>query len=373
MEKDAVLVKLDEAKMLLAEAEDFHTPELLRTLAKGAMVILKARRDSSLESINHAAEIKIRAERRLGELLKEQPKAKPWANVDDGSSSTLEEKEQSISNETLPLLIKDESKVISSVEELEQNLAKLEKKIKQVAPPTLKEQNISPKQSSRWQQIANIPEENFEAHIAITKEAKKELTTASIENIGRLAKQDTVRTERLKETGNVEGKYFVIYADPPWKNTQTIHVSRSTEKEYPTEGVEAICDQKVFNRSVSDLVGEHGVLFLWVTCNKIDEAIKVIENWGFKLQSSFVWVKPSIGLGFWIRARHEILLFATRGKPPLPDTKARHDSVVEAPRGKHSEKPEIFYEIIEEMFPKVKKLELYSRNKREGWDSWGNE
>jgi N6-adenosine-specific RNA methylase IME4 len=78
-------------------------------------------------------------------------------------------------------------------------------------------------------------------------------------------------------------------------------------------------------------------------------------------------------LGFWFRSRHEILLVATKGNVPAPAHGTQWASVVEAPRGRHSEKPAIFYELIEAYFPSLPKIELFARAARANWDRWGNE
>ena len=85
-------------------------------------------------------------------------------------------------------------------------------------------------------------------------------------------------------------------------------------------------------------------------------------------------MKPSIGLGRWVRSRHEILLIGTRGNPPCPAPGEQWDSVIEAPRqGGHSKKPEIFYQLIEAYFPNTPKIELNARRHRPGWDACGPE
>ena len=102
--------------------------------------------------------------------------------------------------------------------------------------------------------------------------------------------------------------------------------------------------------------------------------MKVIEAWGFTYRTNMVWVKDKIGMGYHVRNKHELLLIAKRGELAVPNVADRPDSVVEAPRGKHSEKPEVFYEIIERMYPDYPRLELFLRGEaREGWHGWGNE
>ena len=98
----------------------------------------------------------------------------------------------------------------------------------------------------------------------------------------------------------------------------------------------------------------------------------VIDAWGFKYKSNIVWDKQLIGMGHYARIRHEHLLIATRGKPGVS---AVHNlpSVISARRGKHSVKPVGAYEYIEAMYPALSKLELFARNTRPGWTSWGDE
>ena len=87
-----------------------------------------------------------------------------------------------------------------------------------------------------------------------------------------------------------------------------------------------------------------------------------------------MWVKDKIGLGYYFRQQHELLLIATQGTPVLPAPADRISSVLEYPRLQHSAKPKEVYEIIDNMYPGITKLEMFSRgNDRELWDQWGNE
>jgi N6-adenosine-specific RNA methylase IME4 len=106
----------------------------------------------------------------------------------------------------------------------------------------------------------------------------------------------------------------------------------------------------------------------------LPKGFEVLEAWGFEYRTELVWVKPSIGTGSWTRNRHEDLLFATRGKQRAPEPELRPDSVIEAPRRRHSQKPVETYERIETAYPEASKVELFARGKpRPGWIAWGNE
>lgn len=164
-----------------------------------------------------------------------------------------------------------------------------------------------------------------------------------------------------------EDKYDVIYADPPWQYNFSSSPTRIIEKEYPTMTLKEICKLKVPSAKDS-------ILFLWCPAPKLyPEGMEVIKAWGFTYKTCMVWVKDKIGMGYYARNRHELLLIATKGSPGVPEPNVRPDSVIEAPRLEHSKKPEVVYELLESMYPERKYIELFARNKRENWKSWGNE
>jgi len=186
----------------------------------------------------------------------------------------------------------------------------------------------------------------------------------------RQAVQQLKRDERYARIGPSPllpaGLFDLIYADPPWQMGSPSS-SGSPEQHYPTMTTAEIAALKI-------PAPENAVLLLWVVSSLLPDALDVIEAWGFVPKSTMVWVKPSIGPGNYARNRHEFLLIATRGNPPLPEPRTRPDSVVEAPRGRHSEKPKCFYELIERMYPNATRLEMFARGKpRPGWTFWGNQ
>lgn len=186
--------------------------------------------------------------------------------------------------------------------------------------------------------------------------------------IGEVTKEEAeIRFEKWKEFVFLPlGRYDVVYADPPWKYDFSRSDSRSIEAHYPTMSVEKISDLKV-------PVAKDAVLFLWATSPKLREALTVMNAWNFEYKTSMVWVKDKVGMGYYSRGQHELLLIGTRGEISVPAPAKRRDSVIFAPVGNHSEKPEIVYEIIESMYPGRNYLELFARSKREGWTAWGLE
>lgn len=173
-----------------------------------------------------------------------------------------------------------------------------------------------------------------------------------------------------------EGRFTVLYADPPWLYEHMRVSSWANENHYPTMETAEICKLKIDGKPVSDKAADDAVLFLWTTSPKLPDALQIIEAWGFSYRSSFVWVKSTngAGMGYWARVDHEFLLVATRGKISAPETPNRFSSVIEAKKGRHSAKPVEVYQMIEAMLPGVSRLELFARGgKRPNWTLWGNQ
>jgi ParB/RepB/Spo0J family partition protein len=161
------------------------------------------------------------------------------------------------------------------------------------------------------------------------------------------------------------GKYRVIYADPPWRYSNS-GFAMSAENQYPTMETEEIC-----KLPVEELALDNSVLFLWATAPMLEDVFKVIKAWGFTYKSNFVWVKDKHTGGFYCYGQHELLLIATKGSM-LPKKEGMRASVVFAERREHSKKPEEFYDIIESMYDGPY-IELFARDKRDGWEGWGAE
>lgn len=173
-----------------------------------------------------------------------------------------------------------------------------------------------------------------------------------------------------KQAALPAAKYGVVLADPEWK-FETFSENgkdRSAENHYPTSATEDI-----MARGVETIAAEDCVLFLWATAPMIEDALRVMRAWGFTYKSQAIWNKDRIGTGYWLRNKHEILLIGTRGAIPAPAMGTQWPSVIDAPVGAHSAKPEKFYDLIEAYFPTLKKIELNARARREGWDAWGYE
>lgn len=171
-----------------------------------------------------------------------------------------------------------------------------------------------------------------------------------------------------------DGRWLVAYADPPWRYDFDVE-SRATEKHYQTLTLQQIINYRDDNGTIiTDKFADNCVLFLWATAPKLNEALEVIRAWGFTYKTNLIWVKDKIGLGWYCRNKHELLLIAERGVMPLPAPARRPASVIMAPRTNHSTKPKSLYRLIERAYPSYEYLELFHRgNKRKGWTCWGNE
>lgn len=171
-------------------------------------------------------------------------------------------------------------------------------------------------------------------------------------------------------------KYDVILADPPWnfKTWSDKGKGRSAENHYPIMSLNDIQGLPII-----DYLADDCVLFLWTTWTHLQQSFDIICAWGFIYKTdAWVWSKRNkkgerfMGMGYYTRANTEPCLLATRGNPPRV-----HDhsilAYIDAPVRKHSQKPDIQYDMIEALYPNMNYLELFARQKREGWYSWGNE
>src|SRR5215472_7808973 len=159
-------------------------------------------------------------------------------------------------------------------------------------------------------------------------------------------------------------RWGAIYDDPPWRYDNQATRSASG-KIYGSMSVDELCVLPIREISAPD-----AHLHLWITNAFLFEAPKLFDAWGFEFKSSFVWVKPQMGIGNYWRNSHELMLTAVRGKAKsFADHGLR--SWLQCARGRHSEKPEWVRYAIEKASPGPY-LELFSRWPVAGWDVWGN-
>ena len=182
------------------------------------------------------------------------------------------------------------------------------------------------------------------------------------------AKAAVKRDEVNKNVQLPSDKFRIIYADPPWKYGNTMPDYFTTQSDYyPLMTIEELCAL-----NIPSIVDDDAVLFLWVTSPILEDAFSVIRSWGFKYKASFVWDKIKHNMGHYNSVRHEFLLICVRGSCQ-PDVQRLFDSVISEERTEHSKKPEKFREIIDTIYPYGRRIELFARERHDGWNEFGNQ
>lgn len=311
---------LENIKIALRETKNIDFVKAIIDRAELLRIYRKQIGDT-LEIQNEAGEIRIRAQRKAGELLIEQinheggrPKEKPLPEV------------------------------------------------------RVSDLGFNYKESSHLQSIASIPEEIFEEHIAKTKENKKELTTVGVLTLAKSLKrkEEIEELKKIIESG-IElptGVYEVIVIDPPWPyGTNYNAIGRRAASPYPEMSLEELKNLEIPS-------AEDCILFLWTTHKFLRHSFDLIDSWGFRDVSIITWVKDQMGLGEWLRSQSEFCVMCVKGKPVV--NLSNQTTVIHGPLREHSRKPDEFYQMVNELCI-GRKLDYFSRETRKGWDSFGNQ
>jgi len=173
-------------------------------------------------------------------------------------------------------------------------------------------------------------------------------------------------------------KYQIIYADPCWDyKGQTQHAGTKSsdtggaKAHYPTMTLKEL---KGLKPMIDELADDDCLIFMWSSSPHLDQAIDLIKGWGFKWATvGFVWDKQKVNPGFYTMSQCELCLIGKRGKIPKPRGARNVRQLVSEMRGRHSAKPHEVRKRIDMMFPNQKKIELFARERVDGWDAWGNE
>lgn len=172
-------------------------------------------------------------------------------------------------------------------------------------------------------------------------------------------------------------KFQIIYADPPWSfKTYSL---KGKEKKSADAHYTCLLIEDIYNLPVQQISDDNCILFLWVTFPLLKEGLETIQRWGFTYKTcAFNWVKKCKksdryfwGLGYWTRANSEICLLATKGK--IKRVSKKVFQIIDSKIMEHSKKPDEVRNRIVQLMGDIPRIELFARQKTEGWDVWGNE
>ena len=164
------------------------------------------------------------------------------------------------------------------------------------------------------------------------------------------------------------GQYGALVIDPPWRygNAAT---RGAAEDHYPTMTIDELVALPGLCAPLRESENSH--LYLWTTAGMLRDAFDLLAAWGYTYKTNLVWAKPQIGMGNYFRVSHEHILFGIRGDAGRTQDRTLR-SWFAAPRERHSRKPLAFYDLVEKASPGPY-LDVFARDRRFGWDVWGNE
>lgn len=319
----------------LATATSIQEVKQIHNMAEAVRVMSK-KVGKGLKDQNKAAEIKIRSERKLGQLL---------ADIELGRGKRTD--------------------LVATCDHVKDDR------------PTLKDLGISKSDSSRWQTLASMPEAIFEGHIQKVVDAGKELTTAGMLRLAKSYQrmvidvtpnnpeyQPSTYTTSFEDVRRSAPKFSCIYANPPWRyvDPECIDLQSDHHSIMTFDELSAL--------PIKDIAAENAHLHLWAPEADLFNALWLINSWGFTFRGSFVWIRSGLGLGDYWRVSHETLLTAVRGDLPFRSHTLR--SWQEFPDGLDDEKPAGVRRLIEAASPGPY-LELFGQRAVPGWVVLGNQ
>jgi len=344
MSDTTAVTEYSAAMHALATAETVDEVKTLRDMASALERYAKVAKD--VDRFNEATELRLRSSRKAGEML---IRMKETGERDPGKGGDY-------------------------------------RSVQRQANRTLKDMKIAKSASSLWQRLARMSDEDFEALVRSTKRATIHSIQRSQKNWEKRDAREARERALAEKTSTAypTRKYNVILEDFEWNFevwSRDTGMDRHAANHYPVSSAgkpehfksqaQKIVD---FTAPRFECAAEDCVLFMWVPVPFLAVGIDVLRLRGFNYATNFVWGKNRVGTGYWNRNKHEHLLVGVRGNVPAPVAGTQWESLLLAPVGAHSEKPEEFCDLIEWYFPQLSKIELNCRGApRPGWDAWGNE
>lgn len=334
-ESSNALARLSVATRYLAEARTLQDVKPIMDMAEAARVYAK-KANLGLEAQNYAAEIRLDAARKAGELLAQLERETPQTANLSGNNQYL----------------------------VKSNSGHVQSEYRAV----LDETGTTRQDANRWQQIASLPDDVYVAHKEQVKANRQEITSAGALRLAKHFRQDLDnRKVAQAEPYPFDGLYDVIVIDPPWPMTKIDREERPNQVgfDYPTMTYEELADMTVPYASDCHV-------WVWTTHKFLPMALSLLEAWSLKYVCTFVWHKPGGFQPYGLPQYNcEFALYARHGSPKFTDVKA-FSTCFAASRGKHSEKPAEFYEMVERV-TEGRRLDMFGRREIAGFDSWGKE
>ena len=324
------LIKYDAACRAIAAAKDIDEVKHIRDVSIAMKAYARQAKNHTLEA--DAIEIRMRATRRMDQMRQGQ---KATIGLNSGSRG-------------------------------------VGKKVRVEGKPTLADAGVDKNLAHEGRKLGALSDGEFEKAVTTARGAVGAVVKTALRTDDKKERRDARELDLAVRQSALPNKRFgVIYADPEWRfevRSRETGMDRAADNHYPTSATDVIA-----NRDIKSIAANDCVLFLWATVPMLLQALDVMQAWGFAYKSQMVWVKDRWGTGYWFRNKHEILLVGTCGDIPAPAPGMQWGSVIEAPVGAHSDKPDIVYDIIERYFPNLPKIELNARRRRAGWGAWGLE
>lgn len=186
--------------------------------------------------------------------------------------------------------------------------------------------------------------------------------------------------------------YGLIYIDPPWE--QQMFSAETGIKKAPQAKYDCMSLEDIQALPIAQLAAANCFVVMWTLWNFVAPGYgtDVLRAWMAEPKSGGAWFKltkndkVSMGTGYGFRGCSEPFLTAAYGAPKVRSHRERNGIVTEievdaaleldalvAQLREHSRKPEEMREALERMFPDVPKVEVFARERRPGWDAWGNQ
>ncbi len=318
----AALASLDAARRQIVLAQQAGDADGLREWRDRAAAVehYQRRREGGRDAALAAGEIKVRAERALGQLdAQAAPRGRPAEKVIPG-------------------------KAFSDL-------------------------GVSTRTRAGWRKLGDVPDTEFEGAIErLRGDENAGVTTAGVIRLTRARAASDIAAR--PQPAPPKGRYRTVVIDPPWpmaKITRDVRPLQAAVLDYPVQTLDEIA-----KLPVPDLVDPAGAhVYLWVTHKFLPAGLDLLKGWGCRYECSLTWVKP-VGITpySWMYDTEHVL-FARAGKRLDLTRKGLRLSVV-APTTGHSAKPDDFYQRVEQASP-APRIDLYARRERPGWATWGNQ